>query len=150
MGSVFDVEHMAASGTASDCDPSGARQRPDIVGQSGGCRLRGFLKFDLTAIGPHTPVLSARLHLWSPDSTARGHVMVFANASPGDGATLEARSWQPVTWAGLPKTKGPGVAESGVHRNWHSWDVTSAVRPWCISALTLHVTGVRSQRTILM
>ncbi len=131
--SAFDAHYAATTGTVADCDQDGAMPVRDLAaGPSGTCNGRGYLKFDLSALEPGVPVVSAGLHLWSAGTATATGASVMSNASPGGLAALGTYAYQLPSWRGSSQAAAaaaaPETAPSG--DGWHAWDVSAVARQW--------------------
>jgi len=116
-----------AFGTVNSCNPITVAPPTDlVVGTENGCTYKGQAYFDLSSVSSDNTVVSATLHLYTPNQTGATGVQVYQNA------TGDADPSQPVSWNTAPPvmTGTTPLAQSASDGRWQSWDVTSIVQQW--------------------
>lgn len=117
-------------GTVNSCSPDApAPLTAVVVGTEGACKYNGQAYFATSAIMHDTPIVSATLKLYTPDTTGPTGVQLYPNVpiSPTVGAPPRQPSWNS---APAVVTGSVGLTESATEGHWHNWDVTDLVRRW--------------------
>ncbi len=121
-------------GAVNRCTPTlSAGQTEMVVGTRGSCVAHGQAYFDTTTLLPDTPIVSATLHLDTPDQTGATGVQAYQNAPAARLGQLYYPTWntQPALITGTA-----GLAQSGSEGHGQRWDVTDIVRQWVAHAQT--------------
>lgn len=118
--------HTTWWGTVDSCAPTvQAPLGAVVVGVSDGCSYHGLAYFNTDVLLPHTPIISATLHLYSPPQTGPTGVQVYANRSVPITAVYDLPRWTTA-----PALTGTAMTENASSGGWHSWDVTGLVQQW--------------------
>jgi len=123
-------------GTVNSCAPDAPSPLTAVVvGTEGGCAYNGQAYFNTSSILHDTPIVSAKLMLYTPDATGPTGVQIQPNVPMTASAPLITTIMAPphqVSWNSAPSTVAgtPATAESASQGRWHSWDVTSLVQQW--------------------
>lgn len=130
---AYSAVHTGWFNTVTSCaTTAGASQTDVIVGTQGSCVYRAAASFDTSSLLFDTPIVSATLHLYTPDQTGPTDVQVLANASPSTGFVWHPVPWIPPTWNDMPApaTAPVGIAQSESDGHWQTWDVSALVSQW--------------------
>jgi len=123
-------------GTVNSCAPDvPSPLTAVVVGTEGGCTYNGQAYFNTSSILHDTPIVSATLRLYTPDTTKPTGVQIQPNVpvTASDPLTTSIIApAQQVSWNSAPAVvlNAAGASESASEGHWHSWDVTSLVQQW--------------------
>lgn len=100
---AYAAIHTGASGTVDSCAPAtSAPQTRIIVGLEGAGAYHGQMYFDVSPLLYDTPIVSAKLEMYTPDQMTATGVQVFPNTSPAS-TIYQPLSWQQPSWDSAPR-----------------------------------------------
>ncbi len=120
------------AGTLNSCAATAPASEGEIaVGVSASCTYHGLLSFDVSTLPYNTPILSAILSLYTPQTTASSNIQVYPNLPLVHGP-WQPTSWDQPSWATAPTLVGgtTGIGPSAISGPWQEWNITPLAQQW--------------------